>query len=182
VPRAERLAENDVGVMLSSHLQSALAGSTGTVTAFLEQLAGEPIDADVRRQLTLEAASSNDLEVDPGETLLVRAAVLKGRRSGCPYVYAESTIALGRIPESVRARLESSSDPIGRILTEQGIAVTRGPVSVSRPDSMSFWREVAVADGDDPLVRTYRLSVDGRPAMVITECFLPSLDEIAPGQ
>ncbi len=59
---------------------------------------------------------------------------------------------------------------------------TQSVVCEMKSSATFIWGEVAVADGDDPLVRTYRLSVDGRPAMVITECFLPSLDEITPGQ
>jgi hypothetical protein len=52
-----------VGVAKLSGLEAALSKASGTVTAFLEQLVGEPIDARERRHKTTRAETSNSLRV-----------------------------------------------------------------------------------------------------------------------
>jgi chorismate lyase len=168
-----------VCVVASTDLETALDQAPGTVTAFLEHLVGEPVDAQRRRHQAARADSSNALRVADGHPLLRRAAVLEGRRSGTPYLYAETLLVPGRLSVRFRERLDSSPDPIGRLLVEEGISVTReiltgsdrGVVSVpSDPDAASGWL----------LARTYRADVDGSPIMMVAEWFLPSLEEFLP--
>ena len=153
-------------------LRAALDGTSGTVTDFLEQLVGERIDAHTHHHEIVEAHNSNDLRVEEGEPLLHRAATLRGRTSGCSYVYAESVLVVGRLPAGFCNRLETSTDPIGRVLDEMGIAVTRQgigePDGVPRPNS-----DVKV--GEYLLVRTYRIDCEQTPVMIITEWFLETL-------
>jgi chorismate-pyruvate lyase len=163
-----------------SGLENALAETSDMVTLFLERLVGEPIDAHVRSQLATGAERSNGLGVDVGARVLVRAAVLSGRRSGHAYVYAESTIALGRLPERSRARIEAGEDPIGRILAEEGIPVTREALTAPDSAHSPARAQAAVRPADHLLHRTYRIDIDGAPAMVITEWFLNSLEGFLP--
>jgi chorismate-pyruvate lyase len=164
-----------VPVANRSGLQAALESTQGTVTYFLEQLVGESVDAQVHLHQTVAAPTSNDLEVAEGEPLLQRAATLRGRRTGSRYVYAESVIVTNRMPMRFRLRLESSIDPIGRILHEMGIAITRknlvGPIGFGASRS-----EVSVNVGDVLFVRTYRIDSEQTPLMVITEWFLKTLN------
>jgi chorismate--pyruvate lyase len=163
-----------VPVANRSSLQAALESSRGTVTHFLEQLVGEPIDAQPLHQDMVRAAASNDLGVAEGEPLRQRAATLRGRITGSSYVYAESVIVTSRLPTRFCLRLESSIDPIGRILDEMGIAVTREKLvkphgfDVSRPNE-------AMKVGDCLLARTYRIDSEQTPLMIITEWFLRTL-------
>jgi chorismate-pyruvate lyase len=158
-----------------SELRAALESTRTTVTEFLEHLVGESIDAQVHHQRVTGAPSSNDLGVAEGEPLLQRAATLRGRISGTSYVYAESVIATSRLPTRFALRLESGSDPIGRILDEMGISVTRENLvaprgfAASRPDG-----DMRV--GDHLLARTYRIDSGQAPVMVITEWFLRALN------
>jgi chorismate-pyruvate lyase len=151
-------------------LRAALDGTSGTVTSFLEQLVGERIDAHARGHETIGASTANDLQVEEDHPLLHRAATLRGRTSGRSYVYAESIIVTSRLPPGFSDRLEFSRDPIGRILDEMGIAVTREdlvePVAASRP------RNAEVGIGEYLLVRSYRLDSEQIPLMLITEWFL----------
>lgn len=155
-------------------LQAALAKSSGTVTTFLEELVGEGIDAQADHHDIVSAPAANELRVLEGEPLLHRAATLRGRISGASYVYAESVIVTSRLPRGFHLRLESSTDPIGRILDEMGIAVTReGLVEldgfvVSRPSGDERVRNYLFA-------RTYRINSGQTPLMVITEWFLRTL-------
>ncbi len=169
-----------VGVSTSSGLETALSGASGTVTAFLEHLVGEPIDAHQRRHEMTRADTSSALRVAEGHPLLLRAAVLRGRTSGRPYLYAESVLVPSRLPGGFRRRLESSSDPIGRILGEEGITVTREPLAGSDRGSVPVSSQTGSAIGDYLLARTYRVDSAGDPVMVITEWFLPSLESFLP--
>lgn len=162
-----------VAVASRSLLRAALENTNGTVTNYLEELVGEGIVAEFHDHLKIVAPASNDLEAAEGEPLLLRHATLRGRRSGSAYVYAESIIVTNRLPPTFFLRLESSTDPIGRILDELGIATSRtnldrGRVAASRPNG-------AKKVGDYLLGRTYRLDSERIPLMVITEWFLKTL-------
>ena len=155
-----------------SGLRASLDRTNGTVTDFLQRLVGEKIDAHTHNHDIVEANIANGLLVEEGEPLLHRSATLRGRTSGCSYVYAESVIVVGRLPNRFCTQLETSTDPIGRILDEMGIAVTRQGVGksdvVRRPN-----RDVKV--GGYLFARTYRLDSEQTPLMIITEWFLETL-------
>src|ERR1700736_6298612 len=139
-------------------LVAALARSGGTVTEFLEGLAGEPIDADIIARGAGPAGHDNSLGVDPDTELLRRAVVLTGRSTRRRFVYAETAIAAERLPDSVRKRLEQSRDPMGRVLVAPRRAAPGEPLA-----------GLVVADGDgaEPLAlldesawsRRYRIVV-----------------------
>jgi chorismate-pyruvate lyase len=161
-----------VAVALQLRLELALRHSDTSVTEFLEQLVGEPVDAHEQRHKMTRAGTPNLLGVEDGHRLLQRSAVLQGARSGRPYMYAESLLVPSRLPVAVCRQLESSSDPIGRILAKEGIGISRFPLPCAdRPGG-----------GASPvpdhylLARTYRIDVEGVPTMLISEWFLPALD------
>jgi chorismate--pyruvate lyase len=169
-----------VGVATPSQLERALSLGAGTVTAFLEQLVGEPVDARRVSHEEARAGTSSALEVAEGHPVLNRTAVLQGRTSGQAYVYAESVLVTSRLSTGFRLRLDSTSDPIGRILDEEGIAVTR--VSLSGPDRADFDGQARrrPAIGDWLLNRSYRIDARGAPVMVVAEWFLSSLTGFFP--
>jgi chorismate lyase len=153
-------------------LRAALDRTSGTVTAFLEQLVGETIDAQAHRHDIVEAHKANGLGVEEGKPLLHRAASLRGRTSGRSYVYAESIIDIGRLPTGFANQLETSTDPIGRILEDMGVAVTRQ--GVGEPDGVPQPNN-DMKVGDYLLARTYRIDSEQTPVMIITEWFLKPL-------
>jgi chorismate-pyruvate lyase len=159
-------------VVNQSDLRVALDRTSGTVTDFLEQLVGEKIDAHTHRHDIVEAHDATDLGVEEAEPLLHREATLRGRATGRSYVYAESLIVVGRLPTGFCSQLETTKDPIGRILEEMGIAVTRQgvgePAGAPQPNS-----DVTV--DDYLLARTYRIDSEQTPVMMITEWFLKTL-------
>ena len=164
-----------VTVANRSELVAALERTSQTVTDFLEQLVGESIDAEAHHHHRVGAPASNTLQAAEGDPLLQRAATLRGRRSGSPYVYAESVIVMNRLPETFCLRLESSIDPIGRILHEMKIPVTRR--NLGSPGGFSdSGANGAMKVGDYLLARTYSLDSASRPLMVITEWFLKTLN------
>jgi len=150
------------------------------VTTFLEQLVGECIDAHAHQHEMIGASASNELRVAQGQPLLQRAATLQGRTSGSSYVYAESVIVTSRLPSTFCHRLQSSSDPIGRILNEMCIAVTRHDL-IELNTSIVFrpWN-FDVTVGDCLLARIYRIDADRTPVMLVTEWFLTTLIPFLP--
>lgn len=160
-----------------SALEAALADAGGTVTSFLEQLVGEPIDAHQRHHRMMPATAQNSLDVAQGHALLHRSAVLRGRMSGRPYVAAESVLVVSRLPRSMYERLEGGSDPIGRLLEEEGIAFTRGRIAALDERARPVLLGGDVAIDNCLLARSYRVGVDGSPVMTVTEWFLPALND-----
>jgi chorismate-pyruvate lyase len=112
--------------------------------------------------------------------LLRRASSLQGAVSGYLYVYAESLIVVSRLPASFFHRLETSNDPIGRLLDEAGIATAREDlverlgIAMDRP-----WNFDEIVH-DHLLARTYRIDSNQNPLMIISEWFLRTLTPFFP--
>jgi chorismate lyase len=162
-------------------LARALATHRGTVTDWLEEQGGEPIDALVLSQ-GREPATDPTVwgGIPPVGSILRRTAFLVGRTSGTRYVYAESEIRTDRFPAEVHQRLETSNDPIGRVLAESGVAVHRQMVAhdIGIP---THDHGQGSLPGRIVLSRCYRMVVDDHTAMVIGEWFLTPSLPTAPG-
>ena len=159
----------------SSAALQRLLDAADTVTHILEALTGEQLVADVVYQRPATAPPDDPLGVGAGRPLTERLAVLRGRRSGRAFVRARSLFSRERLLEPVRLRLARSTDPIGRILTEQGASVRREPLG---PDDGGRGRSVgAVTEAEGQVVwsRSYLLLVDDRPTFLVHEDFLDSL-------
>ena len=164
-----------VAMAMRSRLESALSETGGTVTSFLEELVGERVDAHERRHVTVAAGTPNLFGVEKGHPLVRRSAVLQGRTSAQPFVNAETLLVPSRLPAACCRRLETSADPIGRILATEGIDFTRS--QLPGPCGSQPWARNPLAVPDDCLLaRTYRLDIDGLAVMVISEWFLRSLE------
>ena len=169
-----------MGVATESGLEAALKATSGTVTSFLEELVGERIAAERYHHDRIGAPALNNLGVEEGEPLLRRVATLQGSVSGYPYVYAESMIVVSRLPARFFHRLETSSDPIGRLLDEAKIAairkdlVDRLGIAMDRP-----WNFDEIVHGY-LLARTYRIDSKETPLMIISEWFLETLASFFP--
>ncbi len=158
----------------AAELSSALHRAQGTVTGFLEDLAGEPIDADILSQKTGSAGHDNSLGLGSDAVLIRRNVLLTGRVSGRRFVYAESAIAAERLPAPARRRLESSRDPIGRVLTEFRLEVRRDPLAGPVVAVGTSARIVSLLDRA-ALSRRYTITVGSDPAIVVNEWFLQAV-------
>ena len=172
---ALRKCDSIVTVCPRLQLERALERTDISVTTLLEQLVGEPVDAHELRHVMTQAVGPNALHVEAGHPLLQRSAVLRGRSSAQPYVYAESLLVADRLPADVLGQLETGSDPIGRVLAKEGIAFTRFSLPWSDPSHPFLVGDRHVPE-EHLLARTYRADVDGTPVMEIWEWFLPGLE------
>jgi chorismate-pyruvate lyase len=163
-------------VSSAGELLTALQRSKGTVTDFLEHLAGEPIDADILSQKTGTAGNDNLLGLESDAELIYRTVLLTGRRSGRDFVYAESAIAMERLPASARRLLESSRDPIGRVLTKYHFEIRREPLAGPVTATGNSAAIVELLNGV-ALARRYLITLGSDPAIVVGEWFLQAVPE-----
>jgi chorismate-pyruvate lyase len=162
---------------VAGELAAALSHWTGTVTSFLEEVSGEPVDADVlcHRRASATDVLGSDLMLT-GE-LFLRSALLTGRRSWRQFVYAETALAADVLPDQVLRKLELTADPIGRVLDEAAVRTTRQQID-GPPTPGLAGSEVPAVVRLALSSRRYLISVDGRSMMIIGEWFLPSLGEV----
>jgi chorismate-pyruvate lyase len=168
-------------VSSAGELLTALQRSKGTVTDFLEHLAGEPIDADILSQKTGTAGNDNLLGLESDAELIYRTVLLTGRRSGRDFVYAESAIAVERLPASARRLLESSRDPIGRVITKYHFEIRREPLAGPVTATGNSAAIVELLNGV-ALARRYLITLGSDPAIVVGEWFLQAVPEALASQ
>jgi chorismate-pyruvate lyase len=159
----------------TSGLQQLLLDNPGTVTHLLENLTGEVIFADVVRQYTIQASTGNELGVTVGHPMTHRMAVLRGRTTDLPYLYAESTFLPERLPERARAQLKRSNEPIGRVLVASGLRTGRDVLPQPNPLGADALSTIDGLASQIVSSRAYRLSIDGLPIFAIREWFFSSV-------
>jgi chorismate-pyruvate lyase len=156
-------------------LERALLRTGGTVTAFLETVTGEVVEADMIEQGVIEATAASRLEVDTGHSLVSRQAILRGRTSRRDYLYAETLFVPDRLPDGVPHLLETTRDPIGRLLAARGVGMTR--TVLGAPDRTPAVARLGPGNSVDAAIfaRRYRVDTCGVAVMLIDEWFLPDL-------
>lgn len=153
-------------------LQRALLVIDGTVTTFLEAWTLEPVVVTClwQRPQPLVAAD-RWLEVPAGATVTERAVLLSGARSRGFFAYAESRINTAVLPAAMRDVLERGVAGLGQILLASGLDTRREGLWYGREQMQSLPEPVAALTDGDFLTRSYRVTAQGRPLMVITERF-----------
>jgi chorismate-pyruvate lyase len=162
--------------------QRGLLVVDGTVTTFLEAWALEPILVNRLWQRTSRLAAPDPwLAAPAGATVLDRAVLLTGAGSHQFFVFAESRILEERLPATMRRALEAGTEGLGQILLRSGLDSRREGLWYGRERGGSVPGAVAAVAASDFLVRTYRVTVGGRPLMVITERFPFGAEEASTG-
>lgn len=142
----------------------ALLVTDGTVTKALEAYFWEPVVVDtLRQEFIASAADIPWIEVDPGDQVMVREALLRGTDSNQHYARAFSVIRSELIPASFRERLINREIGIGVLIRDSGLESFR--------EVMEVGVEPAPIDHDRALFRTYRIIIDGQPVILISETF-----------
>lgn len=151
----------DVSIASLTPYHRCLMMTDGTVTRTLEALTFESMEARCVEQYETTAADDRGgwLRAAPGDRMLVRHVDLIGKPSGIRYAQAESHIALDRLPSTFHAALASQSAGIGAALQV---------ASAESHRQLLFYGRTF----DSVCARRYRIFVNKRPALVITERFL----------
>lgn len=149
-----------------------LATTDGTVTEILEAWSGEQVAVGWVSQRRAELERPLDaLRAAGGSVILRRDVLLVGARSGRALLYAESLIALDRLPPFVRDGLIAGKRPIGRLLRESRIETFREILCLRR-EAAGLLADRFHTRADEPFVmRTYSIVGNGLPLMLIAEKF-----------
>ncbi|MFT7686830.1 MAG: chorismate-pyruvate lyase [Candidatus Azotimanducaceae bacterium] len=140
----------------------ALLVTDGTVTMALEAYFAEPISINTLRQGRMSAPCSLPaLEVSKNEDCFFREVELKGAKSGLCYGHASSILNKNAIDADLFEQLVSEDVGIGVILRN----LARG----SYREVLALGAGNVMAKSD--LRRTYSVSINALPAILITEEF-----------
>ena len=152
-------------------IERALSRSDDTVTALLERVTGEVVEADVMVQTAIVLTDRGPLDVKPGQLVVRRQAIIRGATSRRDYLYAETLLVPDRLPAGVPELLAATNAPIGRVLAARGFPMTRamldGPLrtpTVARLDPANCVASAIYA-------RRCRVDSSGIAVMLIDEWF-----------
>jgi chorismate-pyruvate lyase len=177
-----RPAAGDAGALPDSVLWRVLLGTDATVVRLLEACFGEPVaTAGLDQELGRALPGDAPLELSGVEEVLRRTSLLRGASSGRNYVHAESAIVPARLAPDVREGLLASAATIGSLLVAGRVESFRELLATGRTAAGERARWFGLGRGDRLVFRTYRIFYGGRPAMLITEHFPPTLFDAGAG-
>jgi chorismate-pyruvate lyase len=110
-----------------------------------------------------------DLRLEIGQYLLCRKVIIVGEQTGRKYVFAETMLALERVPPAFQRELYESDKPIGKIWFDHGLEGRKELLSIEKLPSVSI--EQILQSHQGIITRRYRLTSGGAPIMVIAESF-----------
>jgi chorismate-pyruvate lyase len=171
--RPDELTDVDVAGLTA--YQRGLLVHDGTVTRFVEAAALEPVVVERVEQRTVPVGdrASAWLELADGASVVRRRIAIRGRASGRVYAFAESELAVSRLPAGFADELARNPRGLGDAIAESRLETRRELLWFGRVGALA-WAPVAAA----LLTRSYRVFLDGRPAILVTESFPP--EEAAP--
>jgi chorismate-pyruvate lyase len=171
---AARSGSADVELSSLDPLERLLLASDGTLTDMLEALYLETISLVTLHQRMYPAPRRLDsLELDPGELVLDRRVLLRGRQSGRGYVSADSLLAVDRLAPPIRRALLTSDMPLGQLWKQCGTELFKQVLERRREPAAELFAYFHVRPESALLVRTYRAYVGGRPVALIREHIAP---------
>ncbi len=144
----------------------------GTVTKSLEAWFWEPVIVDaLSNKLETIQCSVAGLEVVSGDRVLQREVILKGAHSNQNFACARSTVSLKHLPKEIGGSLEKGEIGIGELLRERGVETYRDIFNINYFDNAFNDDELLLKFESDVLSRSYRIRVNGHPAIIVTEFF-----------
>ena len=112
-------------------VQRLLLTTDGTLTDALEVALLEPMALlKISQRLVSATEMHGVLQLNKDDRVLERRIVLWGRRTGRHYVFAESMVAIDRLPEGFRHDLIESDVPLGRLWVKHRLETYKQLLSV----------------------------------------------------
>lgn len=144
----------------------------GTVTRFLETYFAEPITieniGETRESLKMEHQL---LELAKGEEVVSRRVLLRGAESDRTYASAASLVVPRRVKAAVRKEVGDMSQGLGRLLLEGRTEQYRELLWYGKEPPSELPGELRSLATAYSITRTYRILVNRKPTMMITEWF-----------
>jgi chorismate-pyruvate lyase len=162
----------DLNLRTLSAVERALLVIDGTVTRFLEAYMMEPIDI-VRLGETRERLIRPHvwLELPKGECVVSRRVLLRGKYSDHVYASAASLVVPYRVKNAVQPVDGRIPEGLGRMLLNGRTEQYRELLWYGKEIANDLPGEMRTLDSECSMARTYRIIVQGKPAMMITEWF-----------
>ena len=164
-------------------LQRILVTTDGTVTDMLTVAFLEPIEL-VKISVTLAPSTSRieALDLPEGSMTMRRQIVLRGRQSGRPYAYAETTVAADRLPLALREDLLAGRVPLGQLWQTHRLETWKERPVVCERAAGDAGSHLGLAPEARLIERSYRTFTGGVPAFHVTEYFPAEYDTPAAGR
>jgi chorismate-pyruvate lyase len=154
---------------LSSSLRLLLA-SGGTFIDLLEVCVREPVEIrKVAVTRTRLAQSLSALDAPAGTLVIDRLVLLRRVSSHEALADAQSRIIPARLPTMVVDDLDNTSMPLGQILVDRGVLTSRRLIAIWTESAAQDSGQGAFIAGEPMVCRTYVISVEAGPAILITE-------------
>ncbi|MCV7077609.1 chorismate--pyruvate lyase family protein [Mycobacterium szulgai] len=160
---------------LSRDLRMLIA-TNGTLTRILSIVKDDDVDVQIVEQQihpsgSGAASETADSPESHGRTMQ-RNVLLKGRRSGKPFVAAESSIAIDHLPPDIVASLIRTNRPIGELMVGGCMEIFKDTPEVWMGEQPT-WAAAAWCrnSGSEAVGRRYRMIIGGRPVVTVTEYF-----------
>ena len=162
----------DLNLRTLSAVERALLVIDGTVTRFLEAYMMEPVDiirlGETRERLIRPHAW---LELPKGESVVSRRVLLRGRYSDHVYASAASLVVPYRVKNAVQPVDGRIPEGLGRMLLNGRTEQYRELLWYGKEIANDLPGEMRTLESECSMTRTYRIIVQGKPAMMITEWF-----------
>ena len=145
----------------------------GTVTKSLSAWFWEPVTVELQfNQLGSAASSILGLEdLEGGDTILKREVILRGEQSNKIFACARSVVSLKNLPSTIAESLENGEMGIGELLRENGIETYRDIFNINYFTCPSKGDSLLQHLSGELISRSYRIRVEGIPAIIVTEYF-----------
>ena len=144
----------------------------GTVTKSLEAWFWENVKIQtVNNRLEAIDRKVYGLELEKGDKVLHREVILKGVKSNKAYAYARSTVSLKHLNQEIGSALEKGEIGIGELLREKGVETYRDIFNINYLIDLPKSDTLIASLKTEVLSRSYRIRVDGHPAIIVTEFF-----------
>jgi len=144
----------------------------GTVTKSLEAWFWEDVKIQtVSNRLEVLNSGLVGLEVAAGDQVLQREVNLKGVQSDTVFACARSTVSLKHLPREIGTALENGDIGIGELLREKGVETYRDIFNINYLSILPEDDQLVASLQAEVLSRSYRIRVNNRPAIIVTEYF-----------
>ena len=144
----------------------------GTVTKSLEAWFWEEVKIQtVSNHLETLKNGVLGLEIESGDKVLQREVMLKGVKSKTIYACARSTVSLKHLPQEIGLALKKGEIGIGELLREKGVETYRDIFNIDYLVDLPKNDALILSLQTELLSRSYRIRVNGYPAIIVTEFF-----------
>lgn len=155
-----------------SAFQRILLTTDGMVTEMLEAYLQEHmIVSKLAQSESRVPRRIRELQLDEGSTVMHRRILLQGQDSQANHLYAESSIAVDRLIDPIRAGLMHSRKPIGLLILENRLETFREILVCETEAAGDLAIHFGIAEDAALLSRTYLVFARSVPIMLITEKF-----------